>query len=681
MCGILGITTKKDYSPKALEQMVDILLRLSESRGKEAAGLAVKRKESIDVLKLPLSASNFLKSPLYGEFSKNVLSALPPLSIIGHSRLATHGNEGVSYNNQPVIKDKAVCVHNGIIANDEDLWRRYPQLKRNYQVDTEVFLGLLQMFLAESCSIPEAVKRVFGVIEGSASAAVLFNNNYSLTLATNTGSLYVCENQTKDTFIFTSERYIFEQFIDKVKGIDSFKKEEIEQLSPGTGLLLNTRTLDRSGFDFSKINSAPGNTSVFPHPEIKFINYDEPDSPPKISFPEVLINDNNFKLSPETKKVMYENWQRLYSFYDDGKIKRCAKCLLPGTMTFIDFDERGVCNYCRNYKKIGLKSKDALEEAVAKYRRSDGRPDCIVGFSGGRDSSYGLHYVKKVLKLNPVAYTYDWGVLTDLGRRNQARVCGKLGVEHIIISADIRQKRKNVLTNINAWLKKPELGVIPILMAGDKKHISYGEWLKKKMGIKLLIYCCGSGFENDFFKVGLAGVHMTSDISFTKIPALDKIKLTAYYAYQYIRNPLYINRSLLDTMLAYYVSIFLPFHGLYLFNYIKWDEKEILSTIIHEYNWEREPDTSVTWRIDDGTAAFYNYIYLTATGLTEFDVLRSIQIKEGQITKEEARDTIREENRPRFELMEWYARIIGFDINKAVKRINEIPKFYLRNKR
>jgi len=66
----------------------------------------------------------------------------------------------------------------------------------------------------------------------------------------------------------------------------------------------------------------------------------------------------------------------------------------------------------------------------------------VFPFSGGRDSSYALHYIVKELGLKPIAFSYDWGMLTDLGRRNQARMCGKLGVEHILISADIRKKTR-----------------------------------------------------------------------------------------------------------------------------------------------------------------------------------------------------------------------------------------------
>ena len=88
-----------------------------------------------------------------------------------------------------------------------------------------------------------------------------------------------------------------------------------------------------------------------------------------------------------------------------------------------------------------------------KYRSKNGEPDCVVGLSGGRDSSYGLHLLKTKFKMNPIAFTYDWGLTTDTSRVNQAKLCGKLGIEHIIRSANIKQKRNYVRSNIMAWLK------------------------------------------------------------------------------------------------------------------------------------------------------------------------------------------------------------------------------------
>ena len=99
--------------------------------------------------------------------------------------------------------------------------------------------------------------------------------------------------------------------------------------------------------------------------------------------------------------------------------------------------------------------------------------------SGGRDSIYTLHLVKEEMKMNPITYTYDWGMVTDLARRNIARICGKLGVENIIIAADIHWKRENIRKNILALAKKPNLGIIPLFMAGDKYFYYYAHKVKR----------------------------------------------------------------------------------------------------------------------------------------------------------------------------------------------------------
>ena len=116
---------------------------------------------------------------------------------------------------------------------------------------------------------------------------------------------------------------------------------------------------------------------------------------------------------------------------------------LAETMPFINFDKDGVCNYCNNYSLRNVpKDKQILFDLVEGYRKKTGN-DCIVPFSGGRDSCYSLHLIVKELELKPLAYTYDWGMVTDLGRRNISRMCSKLGVENIIIADNITKKEKH----------------------------------------------------------------------------------------------------------------------------------------------------------------------------------------------------------------------------------------------
>lgn len=670
MCGIFGLVTCRDgYSSKLLKKYLDQLFILSESRGKEASGLTIRTSDSLYVLKEPISASKLIKSKIYIETLQKGFSEQAKMqksiAIIGHSRLVTNGDQCSSFNNQPVIKDGAVGVHNGIIVNNEQIWENFPQMAREYEIDTEVLLSSLQLFRKETKSLVSAVQKTFSIIEGAASIGLLFNNSNKLLLATNTGSLYVCFNKSKDLFVFASERYILEQFLEKTQEVAD--KSSISQVKPFYGCIINIENLDFTQFS---LNSNDSLADVLHDDESVQDNLriiDLSDSQTICTKPHNIRSQNKESI---LRKIAEQP-------RPDKSLRRCTKCLLPETFPFIEFDEHGVCNYCKDYKKLSPKGEDELKKMVEPFRSENGEPDCIVGFSGGRDSSYMLHYIKNVLHMNPIAYTYDWGMVTDLARRNQARICGKLGIEHILVSADLEKKRKNIRKNIEAWLKRPDLGMIPLLMAGDKQFYYYAHQIMKQTGVKLL-FNGGNSFEKTDFKLGFCGIHEgdTNGKVLTGISLLNKLKLPLYYGKQYLFNPSYINSSIFDTMDAYYSSYVLPDAHIYFFHYLKWDENKVVSTLRNEYNWELANDTSTTWRIGDGTAAFYDYIYYTVAGFSEFDTFRSNQVREGLITRSEALKLVNRENIPRYESLEWYANTVGFDLENALDVIHSIPKTY-----
>jgi hypothetical protein len=366
-----------------------------------------------------------------------------------------------------------------------------------------------------------------------------------------------------------------------------------------------------------------------------------------------------------------------YKAYDIKipELRRCTKCVLPETHPFIRFDSEGVCNFCRDYKSVIKQDRAALEASVEKYRSKDGSPDCVVAFSGGRDSCYGLHYIKKELGMNPVAFTYDWGMVTDLARRNQSRLCGQLGVEHIMISADIRKKRENIRRNVTAWLRKPELGMIPLFMAGDKQFFQYANMLQKRMGIDLVVFA-SCPLETTQFKIGFCNIGEDKGEFYYKWGLRRKLQIASYYMKQYLRNPGYINGSLYDSVEAFVSYFFIQHNYLWLFENLAWEEEEIERTLLGKYDWETSADCDSTWRIGDGTAAFYNYIYYRVAGFTENDTFRSNQIREGQKTREEALKLIAADNQPRIDSLQWYADTVGFDLDKAIDVINRIPRLY-----
>jgi hypothetical protein len=640
MCGIFGIVTPDGRN---LERQLEALFLLSESRGKEAAGLALQDGGEIRIVKEAQSATRMMQRPRYRNLMQQAANGggERPFTAIGHSRLVTNGLDAISANNQPVIRDRLVGIHNGIIVNDARLWSKFG-VQRTADVDTEVFLALVEKFRRDGSSIAESVARAFTEIEGTASMAILSADDNRLVLGTNNGSLYYSRAKNGSPVFFASERYILSQFLERMyPDANGNADERVEAVAPGCVLLVDTATREIEAFNYqSRINAVPPDngharsaTNV-----LKIVNLVETDDPRQ------------------------------------AKLRRCTCCIMPETMPFIEFDEKGVCNFCRTYEPVNPKGLDPLREKVAPFRRTDGRPDCLVAVSGGRDSCYGLHIMKRELGLNPVAYTYDWGVITDLARRNQARLCGKLGVEHILVSADIRRKREYVRKNVEAWLRRPALGMIPLFMAGDKQYFYYAEQTRRQLGVELS-FLCENKLERAHFKSGFMGVNEGHSRVFN-IGLRKKMTLLFFYGREYLRNPAYINSSLLDTMSAFYSSYFLDHPQVQLFEYAKWDEDELVKILRDEYDWELAPDTTSTWRIGDGTAAFYNYIYYTVAGFTENDALRSNQIREDVIDRATALRLVERENQPRWESMNWYANTIGFSLNDALQVINGMPRLY-----
>jgi asparagine synthetase B (glutamine-hydrolysing) len=641
MCGIFGVICTNDGTvDRDLARGLAIsLLRHSETRGREAAGIAVHDGRQIQVLKQSGSVSDFLANPKLHDLLERGLAGFErgkTVAITGHSRLATNGTQSDIHNNQPVITGGAVALHNGIVVNDRRLLERY-SLAPAGELDSEVLAAVLRKKLDESKDLVDAARATFAEIEGSASLAMLFDNFDVMLLATNTGSLFQLTSESGKVIAFASERFILQRVLEDSEVNAKLGDCRVEQIRAGHALAIELADLQRRSFSL-----AP-----------------EHDEAPLASSP----NGHHVSIVDHSSRV--------------DRLKRCTKCILPETYPFVDFDAHGVCYYCRTWKPIRVHGDEALLRAIEPYRSKDGSPDVIVAFSGGRDSSYGLHYVKQVLGMNPVAFTYDWGLVTDLARRNCARVCGKLGIEHIIRSADITAKRRYVRKNIEAWLKKPELGMVTLFMAGDKEFYQVARQLRKETGIKLVIWCTGNRIEEAPYKTGLMGVPQDDhNMKLTDMALGTKLPMLWYFAKNYLKNPAYINESLIDTFNAFVQTFVIKDDFLYLYHYIPWIEDEIVSTIRREYDWEVATDTQTTWRIGDGTAAFYNYIYGTIAGFTEDESMLSNMVREGHLTRDEAIVRGKEYSKPRWDSLREYAQLIGFSFEEALQIINAAPKLY-----
>jgi glutamine---fructose-6-phosphate transaminase (isomerizing) len=442
MCGIFGlvINNKLKINPSKLVFSIKYLAEKSQSRGKDSSGLSIlnQKNNTLNIYKSPTPIKELINnSKVKNAIEKCFINSRRGCSYaFGHSRLVTNGSQLNFDNNQPIIKNNIIGIHNGIIVNSRELWRENIDLEKRLEVDTEVFLEIInQKILSENYSISSAISYALNNIEGTVAVALLLNDLNKIVLSTNNGSLYKIEKKNKILF-FASEYFMLHKLAKKIKLNNLIGNYEIEQVEANSGYIYDLKDLSSSFFNTKtqKINYKKEIINSKSN-RIKILDIN-----PKGKQLSAVIDLNFIHLTTKARK---EKKLLIYNFDEISKIKRCKKCILPKTFPFIFYDSIGVCNYCNNYKKSTKnQSIDELIKLVAPYRKINGSQDVLVPFSGGRDSTYTLHLAKTELGLNPITFTYDWGMVTDLARRNIARACGKLGVEKYYCSCKYSLEKK-----------------------------------------------------------------------------------------------------------------------------------------------------------------------------------------------------------------------------------------------
>ena len=253
-------------------------------------------------------------------------------------------------------------------------------------------------------------------------------------------------------------------------------------------------------------------------------------------------------------------------------MKYCKKCLYPNTKPQLQFDERGICSACNNYKlkdevDWGKKKEDLLL-ILEKYRsKNDNNYDCIIPVSGGKDSTFQTYTIKETFGLNPLAVNFHPHDQTEIGRKNLENL-KQLGVDCIEFSANplvYSKLAKFGLVELGDFQWPEHIGIftipvqvavrykIPLIIWGENPQLEYGqptnidtdtildrEWNEKnggyfldkikpkdmtKYGFKtkeLIPYIYPS--DDDIRQIGVTGIFLGSYIKWDLFKQLDFVK-------------------------------------------------------------------------------------------------------------------------------------------------------------
>lgn len=337
---------------------------------------------------------------------------------------------------------------------------------------------------------------------------------------------------------------------------------------------------------------------------------------------------------------------------DSGHLKRCSRCVLPETAPNITFDKDGVCNFCHSYGKVEYEGESKLREILYSYRKDSNKYDCVVGISGGRDSSYTLLKLVKDYKLKVLAVNYENPFTDPQAKINIDNAVQALNVDVVSFKLKNNIHEKTFKHNFTSWLRRPSPATIPMMCIACKLILPQIIKFAKMYDVRCVV-TGGNPYEYTSFKRELLNIS-TDEGYMNLLTKSFGIKGFGGITGEMLKNPYYCHPMCIPTMITGFLygtpygfgpRFFTPnIKFIDVFHYIPWREEEVLSRIRQELNWERPIRFSSSWRFDCTVSHLKDFMYMKTLNMTEKDDFYSKMVREDLITREEALIRLKEEN-------------------------------------
>lgn len=334
----------------------------------------------------------------------------------------------------------------------------------------------------------------------------------------------------------------------------------------------------------------------------------------------------------------------------------CSNCVMDTTAPHISFDERGWCNYCRNYYQNILpawhpneKGEKMLAPLIEKIKKEGkGRDhDCLIGISGGMDSSYVTYFAKEKLGLRPLMLHVDAGWNSDISVHNIEKLIDGLGLD--------------LHTEVVNWLEMRDLQLaflkaqVPHLDA-PQDHVFFASLYNfaAKYDFKYII--TGANYSTECIREPLEWIYHASDLRQLKdihrrfgqrplktLPTADIFKYKIYY--RFIKG----------------VRVVKPL------NYTSYIIKDAVQELVNRFNWQKYKHKHYESRF---TKFFEGYWLPRKFGYDKRKTHFSSLILTKQMTRKEALESIAQpayDEQTMIQDFEYVAKKLGLTVNELQK--------------
>ena len=319
------------------------------------------------------------------------------------------------------------------------------------------------------------------------------------------------------------------------------------------------------------------------------------------------------------------------------ELERCVKCTLPITWETLYLDDEGVCNICRNWdiKQKEMDWEQREKQLLTVFEEAKKRKllyDCIVPFSGGKDSTFTLWALVKKYGLKPLVVSFDHWFYRPRTLENRKRTFWKLGVD--------------VVTFTPNWNIVRKLMIESLIRKGDfcwhchAGVFSYPMQIAVKFEIPLIVWGEGGGEYEAYFK--FADIEETDEWKFHRriILGMRAEDMAGFIGVELrdLAPFIYPPKEDLERI---------GVQSLPLGNFISWNQEKQTEIIKKELGWQEDeveslyPGTLSFDKVECMFTGIRDYIKYLKRGFSRITHRTTIDIKQGKITRDQAMELIR----------------------------------------
>lgn len=339
----------------------------------------------------------------------------------------------------------------------------------------------------------------------------------------------------------------------------------------------------------------------------------------------------------------------------------CTQCVMDTSDSKITFDENGICDHCTDFKYNVLPNWHTDESGRAEFQqqvekiKTDGKGrsfDCIMGMSGGLDSSYLLHLAVKEFGLRPLVFHVDGGWNTDIAVSNIQVIVEKLGLDLYTEVINWNEMRDFQL----AFFKS---GVPHLDIPQDHAFIATLYHFANKHGVKYILN--GGNISTECVRNPKDWLYYGTDMAQLNDiqQQFGTLKLETYPFSSVLFHKIYL-RYIKG------VQVVKPL------NYLPYTKKDAADTLQKEYGWRPYPQKHFESRF---TRFYEGYWLPTRFGYDTRRVQYSSLILTGQMSREDALERLK---KPAYdpetidEDFEYIATKLGIDVAE-LRHYHEMP--------